>query len=509
VTALRLSAVSKTFGATRALRSVDLAIGGGEIHGLLGENGSGKSTLVKVLTGYHAPDPGGALEAWEAAVPLPVRSPERHGIAVIHQDLGLVESMSVTENIGVGVGYAARPFGPVRWNREKAAVSETLAALGVDLDPDCPVAELTAAERTLVAIARARRQIERHGGDRLLLVLDEPTVALPPRETEQILGLMRTLAARGDAILFISHRLAEVLAVTDRVTVLRDGEVVASSPSAGANEAELARLILGRSLGAFYPTPEVGPAETVALRAEGLSGRTLRDASFTVREREIVGFTGLTGQGHEELPALLAGAARPRSGTVQVGGRRIAAVPRSALDAGLALVPANRRRDGLWPEASAWENLSLPVLRGHLRARTYLDPRSERAAADALVARFDVRPADARLPTTAFSGGNQQKIVMAKWLQRTPSVLLLDEPTQGVDAGARRQLLEIVCAAAAEGTAVAVFSTDLEQLAAVCHRVLVFHAGRVTHELECSTTTKDELAAACRSPHPLTEGPVR
>lgn len=504
MSALSLRAASKTFGATHALRGVDLEIAAGEIHGLLGENGSGKSTLVKILTGYHAPDDGGTLHAWGEQVELPVRTPERHGIAVIHQDLGLADAMTVVENVGVGVGYGARALGAVNWRRERADTQRVIAQLGVDVDPDARVADLSPAQRTFVAIARAQRQIEAHGAQRLVLVLDEPTVSLPPHETDHVLHLMRSLAERGDAVLFISHRLAEVKTTTDRVTVLRDGEVVGACATGEVDEAGLAELILGRSLGSFYPHPAGPPMPEAALSVTGMSASGVGPVSFSLARGEILGVTGLTGQGQEEVPALLAGASSRAAGELEVFDDAGRAVPvgsgvRASQRSGIALVPGNRRRDGLWVEASARENLSLPVLRSLSRGGVHLSARRERSVASGLLHTFAVRPADAGLPAAAFSGGNQQKIVMAKAMQHEPRVLLLDEPTQGVDAGARRQILELVCETAAAGTAVVVASTDHEQLAAICHRVLVFRDGLVVAELE-SPIKESDLENACRIP---------
>jgi ribose transport system ATP-binding protein len=496
--ALRLVGISKRFGSMNALDAVNLEVAGGEVHGLLGENGSGKSTLVKILAGYHAPEPGGRAWAWEKPLALPIRHTDNRGIAIIHQDLGLVDSMTVVENIGISVGYDARPFGPCNWRRERATAKRLLAELGSELDPNMVTSLLTPARRTLVAIARARRQIEARGNNRLLFVLDEPTAALPHKEVAQVLELMRSLARAGDGVLFISHRLEEVLTVTDRVTVLRDGQVVATTLSNEADESELARLMLGRRIDSFYPTLQPSRDATIALSVEGISGGSVDHASFQVRSGEIVGFTGLTGQGYEELPGLVAGASVARRGVVQVGtGRPFRPTPRAALVAGIVLLPGDRGRYGLWSEAAAWENICLPALRRYKRASSVLRPSREIASSRILMDTFRVKPNDPRLVTSSFSGGNQQKIVLAKWLQLEPRVLLLDEPTKGVDVGARRDILQIICDAAANGAAVAIFSSDLEQLVNVCHRVLVFRNGKIAAE-HVTDITEPLLAASCQ-----------
>ncbi len=500
-TALRVTGVSRSFGATRALDDVSFEVAAGEVHGLLGENGSGKSTLIKILTGVHAPHRRATGEVWGRPITWPVQRPEELGIAVIHQDLGLVDAMSVVENVGIAVGYGRRPWGRVDWREERRRTRQLLDELGLAVDPERPLATLTPAQRTLVAVARAHRTLERMGAARRVFLLDEPTASLPPKETDQVLELMRRIADRGDAVVFISHRLAEVLAVTDRLTVLRDGRVTATADAAGPDEETLAELMLGRRLERFYPHPEHAPGEHTRLRLDGVTGETVRGIDLGVADGEIVGVTGLTGQGHEELPGLIAGAVE-RRGEVHVDGDVLATGPRAALRAGVALVPGNRRRDGLWPDARTWENLSLPVLGTYARAGVVLRPRRERAAATRLMAEFLVRPADPALPASAFSGGNQQKVVLAKWLQRRPQVLVLDEPTQGVDAGARREILERVVATAAEGTAVVVCSSDLEQLIAVCHRIVVLRAGRVVHDGPSAAVSEPQLAAIVRGDAP-------
>jgi ribose transport system ATP-binding protein len=498
--ALTLSGISRRFESTRALDNLELGIRRGEVHGLLGENGSGKSTLVKILAGYHAPEPGGEAWAWGARMQLPVTDADGVGIAVVHQDLGLVETMTVIENLGVSVAYGRRLLGSISWGEERRTARRLLAELGVELDPERLVGDLTLAERALVAVARARRQIELRGRDRVLFILDEPTVSLPEKQAGEVLDLMRSLAGKGDAVLFISHRLQEVLAVADRITVIRDGRAVATLAAETADEAHLAQLMLGRRLDAFYPDRLPPERETVMLETEKLSGGIVQELSIRVVAGEIVGFTGLAGEGHEQLANLIVGILPRRTGQVRVlGGAPLRPGPRAALRAGIALVPADRRQDGIWPAALAWENISLPVLTRRRRWLAPVRPTREVASAERSMRQFLVKPPRPRLPTSAFSGGNQQKIVLAKWLQGQPRVLLLDEPTQGVDAGARREILEIVSEAAAKGAAVLVFSSDLEQLSNMCHRVLVLRRGKVAAEHAGEDLDEAALARSCWS----------
>ncbi|NYD24731.1 ATP-binding cassette domain-containing protein [Kineococcus aurantiacus] len=493
---LRVGALSKTFGAHRALDGVDLEIGAGQVHGLLGENGSGKSTLIKVLTGVHAPDPGGRLEVHGRPVPLPLAPGEfrRLGISVVHQDLGLLPELSVAENMRVAQAIAARRA-VVSWRAERRLAGRTLQRYKVDVDPAAPVASLGDTERALVAILRA---VEELGDSRALLILDEPTVFLPREGTDLLFGLVRELVADGrTGVLLVSHDLHEVLAHTSCVSVLRDGRLEATVDSAATTPERLAELIVGPA-GAVAPRSRaaaagsgdaagpVGPAtRSPRVRVRDLHAPRLHGVSFDVGRGEVLGLTGLAGSGAEEVLPLLYGARRARGGVLEVDGGEQpvpSARPASSLRRGVVYVPADRRQDGGVLEESVERNVTMPVLT-ELGSRWRLRPRALRRRAEELAERFDVRPRDPGAVFGTLSGGNQQKAVLAKWLQVGPRLVLLAEPTQGVDVGARAHIFGLLRAVAEDGAATVLASSDYEQLATVCDRVLVLARGRVVAEL--------------------------
>ena len=501
--ALGVRSVSKRFGGVHALVDVDFQLRRGEILGLVGENGSGKSTLVKILSGYHTPERGASGEVFGQPLSFPVHNPGELGIAVIHQDLALVDEMTVVENLGVSSGYASSGLRPVRWRQERSRSIELLERFGVDVNPEARVGDLAPAERASVAIVRATRELSGHR-QRHVLILDEPTSYLTGAEAERVMRVMRTVADSGSSVIFISHHLHEVVDVADRVVVLRDGRVVADVDTQTTTEARIIAHMLGRELGDFYPA-RLDPAGTsdFAMIVEHMAGEIVDDLSFELRHGEILGITGLAGMGQQELPYLVTGVQTPKSGVARRGdGRLLGGSPGATLRAGVVLVPGNRQRDGVWLDATAAENISLPVLRGYYR-RGWLNGREEATRAKRLMQTFRVQPPIAHQRVANFSGGNQQKIVLAKWLQGEPEVLLLDEPTQGVDAGARKEILEIVRAATEAGAGVAIFSSDLEQLANVCTRVLVLWRGRAAAELVGDEITEDALLRACQGDQAL------
>jgi ribose transport system ATP-binding protein len=488
--ALAARSLSKRFGGVLALDGAGLEVLPGEIHALLGANGSGKSTLIKILAGYHAPEPGGELEVRGVPVTLPLRPGEARavGLAFVHQDLALIPSLSVLENLRLGELAARRGwYLPRRPERERAC--RALERLGVDLDPDARVGALAPLDRALLAVVRAVEEMPGAG----VLVLDEPTAFLPRRETERLVGLLRGIAGGGASVLLVSHDLAEVRRIADRVTVLRDGRNVGTE-AGDAAEKRLVELILGRAL-APLPTARGGGRGQVAVRLGSVSGRALRDVSLELGAGEVVGLTGLAGSGYAELAYALFGASPGTTGRIELNGSAYdlaALTPAQALAAGAALVPADRLRDGSVGSLPVADNLALPVL-GSLGRRLLLRPGRLVRHAASLLARFDVRPRDPRLPYGALSGGNQQKALLAKSLQARPRLLLLDEPTQGADVGAHRQILALVAEAAAEGAAVLYASADHKELAAVCDRVLVFAGGRVAHELAGADLTEERI----------------
>jgi len=496
--ALSLRNVSKRFGAVRALDDVSLDVRGGEIHGLLGQNGCGKSTLVKVLSGFHAPDAGEVAVAGER-VSLPITELARHGVAVIHQDLGLGESMTVTENMGIGLTYDRHPFGVADWRRQRRLTADLLREFDLHVGADAPVSALSPSERAVVAVARAVRTLRAQSRPNLF-ILDEPTAYIPSEEAAKVLAVMRRVAAGGAAVIFVSHRLDEVFAVTERISVLRDGRLRGTVDTRSSTRGELMELMFGEEVGgARTDRPQRRPgahAVRPALRVGDLHGGSVRGVSFDVGTGEVVGLAGLVGMGHDELPYLIAGAARATSGSaVLADGTRLCGSPARSFAAGVVLVPSDRRLEGVWEAATAGENVSLVNLRRYRRGGR-LRRREEAGRAAELLQRFHVQPPDASKPVFRFSGGNQQKIVLAKWLQDRPRVVLLAEPTQGVDVRARTEIHGMLRDMASKGAAIVVSSSDGEELEAVCDRVLVFRDGSVCRELRGLEITQQAIAAA-------------
>jgi ribose transport system ATP-binding protein len=498
---LRATAWSKKYGERLVLDNVDLVVQPGEVHALVGQNGSGKSTLIKTLAGYHAPEPGALLQVNGIDVELPISpgTAKHLAVAFVHQDLALSESATVMENLCAG-RYARRSLAPISWRKQRAKVVAMLRDAGLEgVGPDTPLAALEPVDRSLLAIARATSDL-RHA-ERGLLVLDEPTAYLPRDGVDRLFAAIRATAARGFGVLFVSHDLEEVGVISDRVTVLRDGHAIGTYDTASLTPDSLAELILGFQLDQLYPASHVEPREVVA-RVSELSGGTLAGLSFEARAGEIVGFTGLLGSGHDVLPHLLVGMTRPTGGQLEVNGHRISArrmTPYLAARWGVAVVPANRARDGLVGVATATENVTLSTLRKHFRSGL-LRRRAETRHVGVLAKAFEVRPANPRLNAQYFSGGNQQKLVLARCLESKPSVLVLHEPTQGVDVGTRQLLLGMFSDVAQQGAAVLVCSTEYQDLAHLCDRVFVLNRGQVIAELRGADLTHDRILELCYGP---------
>lgn len=498
---IALRGLSKHFGGARALDRVDLEIRPGEVHGLLGENGSGKSTLIKVLAGFHAPDAGSlAVDGKPVALPLQPGQFRSVGMSFVHQDLGLVDSLSVLENLRVGAIARSQGRWRIRWRRERELARATFARYGVRIDPEAAVGDLKQVERALLAIVRAMEEL-RGVGDAGLLVLDEPTVFLPKEGVDRLFTLLRDAAASGTSVLFVSHDLDEVRAVTDRVTVLRDGVHVGTVTTSETSEARFVEMIIGRQLTALAAAPQAPASQRpAALRVEGLRGSGVGEVSFDMYEGEILGITGLLGSGFEQIPYLLYGAHPAAAGRLRLEDAAFdlpRMTPAAAIAAGLALIPSDRANDGSVGSLSVGENVALAVLDDYATAHLLQRGRMRREIGQ-LMRDFDVRPDDPSLPYAALSGGNQQKALLAKWLQTQPRLLLLDEPTQGVDIGARQQIFQRVRATAQDsGMQVICASSDYEQLALLCDRIIVFGRGRVWRELSGAEATKDRIIEQC------------
>ncbi|HEY6015939.1 MAG TPA: sugar ABC transporter ATP-binding protein [Gaiellaceae bacterium] len=490
---LRARAISKSFGGTRALIGVDLDLRPGEVHALIGQNGSGKSTLIKILSGFHAPDEG-EVEVDGAQVHLPLRpgDPERLRLSFLHQESCVAERMSVLENLRLG-RYQTTWYGRLAWRRERERVRELLGTMSLDLEPDLPMRRVPQAERALIGFVRAAQDIHDRGG---VLILDEPTESLPAPAVERLFEAIRVVARRGSAVLFVSHRLEEVLEISDRISVIRDGRLAGTLTREQATEARLIELMLGRELGQLYPSRVEHEGEVV-LQVRGLGGAIAQDVDLDVHRGEIVGLTGLVGMGHDEVPYLVFGARTKTGGTVAVDDRTLAEpTPEAMRRAGVALLPADRARASGVGSASVLENMTLPVLDSFF-ARGRIRRGAERARVLQLLAQFDVTPRDPDARFGALSGGNQQKALLGKWLQVRPSVLLLHEPTQGVDIGSRKEIFRIIREVAALGAAVVIASSEYEDLAHLCNRVVVMRRGRVVTELSGDDLTSERILERC------------
>jgi ribose transport system ATP-binding protein len=497
VPVVELRNLSKTFGGAKALDSVDLTVLPGEVHGLLGENGSGKSTLIKVLAGYHTPDEVDLkINGEPVKLPLPAGSFGDLGLSFVHQDLGLIRELSVLENLRM-VDLAQSGSWRIDWRAERRRAWALFDAYGVALDPNVLVNDITETDRALLAIIRATEGIKAATGEsrRGLLVLDEPTVFLPREGTEQLFAIVRDIVANHASVLFVSHDLDEVREITDRVTVLRDGRVHGTVVTAEASEADLVEMIIGRRLAQLELNRADTSGRRIAAAVTGLRGAGVRDISFDVHEGEVVGLTGLIGSGFDQVPYLLFGARPCSGGQLRLGETACeipSMTPHRALGAGMALIPADRQRDGSVGSLPIGDNMMLQVLDDYRPSRLQL--RRMRHISQELLQRYDVRPPDPGLAYQSLSGGNQQKALLAKWLQTGPGLLLLHEPTQGVDIGAREQIFRTLSASAEKGMAIVCASSDYEQLAAVCDRVLVLGNGRIVRELEGGEVTKDRIA---------------
>lgn len=498
---------SKTFSGRTVLRGVALDVLPGEVHGLLGQNGSGKSTLIKILAGYHAPDSGAFLEVRGQPVPLPLNpsAPRGLGVAFVHQDLALAESLSVMENLRVG-RYETGLGGRISWRRERMLVREELHRFRLSVSPDSPISALSQVERTMVAILRALDQIRTVPQG--LLVLDEPTSALPREGVDALFRAVREIAARGFGILFVTHRLEEVRAITDRVSVLRDGALVETAATASLTERALIQRLLGRELDELYPTPHERTG-AVALTVKGLTGVGVESFSLTAHQGEILGLTGLSGMGHEEIPYLLFGAARAQADEFSLDGRRhdlSRFSPKRAIEAGIVLVPGNRLRQGGLGTATVTENITLPAIRSFF-SRGLIRRRRETERVYGLLGQFGVVPQEPPRLFATFSGGNQQKSILAKWFGLSPKLFLLHEPTHGVDVGARRQIFDQIQAAAEAGGVVIIASSEYEDLAHVCNRVIIFRNGREVSQLHGDALTHERIIEQCFM-HERTDAPV-
>ena len=483
-----LRGISKRFAATQALDSVSLGLLPGEVHALVGENGAGKSTLVKILAGVYQPDSGTILLDGE---PTQIHGPAHArslGIAVVHQEPRLFPDLTVAENVFIGHAPAG-PFGTIDWGGTRRAAQALFRELDVRFDVGAPVRGLSMADQQLIEIAKSLSV------DARVLILDEPTASLSAHEVERLFTIVRRLRDRGVAILFVSHRLDEVFALCDRATVFRDGKHVITTPTIELTTADLVRHMVGRAV-LLFPKVET-PIGDVLLEVSGLTRvGAFRDVGFTVRSGEIVGFAGLVGAGRTEVARVLFGIDQRDGGEVRLGGRPVDfPSPSAAMHAGIAYLPEDRHQEGLVLDFTIAQNVTLPIL-PRLFPRLLIRASRERQVAHEYTEQFNVRMVGVDQLVGALSGGNQQKVVLAKWLASRPSILILDEPTRGIDIGAKVEVHRIISELAASGLGIILISSDLPEVLAMSDRILVLHEGRLTAEIPRQQATEERVMFA-------------
>ena len=486
---LRADSISKTFAGVRALKGVSFELRAGEVHALVGENGAGKSTLIKIVAGAETPDAGTLTVAGTTVRHMTPAAAKALGIAVIYQQPALFPDLTVSENIALSLESSSL-WHRVDWlNRDREA-RELLLRVGAAIDPQRLVATLTMPEQQLVEIAKAL------GADARILFMDEPSASLTEREVERLFTVIARLRADGVGIVYISHRLDEIFRVADRVTVLRDGETVATRARDAVDRTQLIQLMVGRELSAVFPKRNIALGDVV-FEVRGLASRAsgLHDVSLSVRRGEILGVAGLVGSGRTELAESIFGLRERDAGELLLAGAPIRVEsPADAIAAGLAYVPEDRRRHGVVLEMAIAANTSLANL-GAFARRGIIDRKAERAAAEGYAQRLRIRAASVLQEVGALSGGNQQKVAVARWLATRPAVVILDEPTQGVDIGAKSELHALMQDLAERGLAIIMISSELPEILGMSDRVIVMRKGTIAGELSRAEATQDKILA--------------
>jgi ribose transport system ATP-binding protein len=490
--ALQVTGISKSYTRTRALNNVSLEVRRGEVHALVGGNGSGKSTLIKIIAAVESADSGsirlGGLEHPSHAYSSGVA--HASGVRVVHQDLGVFREMTVAENMALGHGFITGFGQRIKWREQRRRTAELLERFEIDARPRARLDRLSQSQQTQLAIARALQGLD--GNEHGVLILDEPTASLPDHESQQLLARLRGYASRGEAIIYVSHRLDEILGVADRVSVLRDGNLVGTFPISELDEDRLVELIVGSKLAEAFPDIPSATGGDALLEIDDLSVGPLRGISLRVRTGEVVGLAGMLGSGRSELLRAVFGDLPPRSGRMQIDGAPYAPRhPADAMAAGVGYVPEDRATSAAFMDQSVMNNITVTRIREYWRG--WVRDRARRRDSSELMTKFFVKAGSPRDPLRTLSGGNQQKVVMARWLQSTPKLLLLDEPTQGVDVGARADIYALVRAASEHGMAALVAVSDFEELARVCDRVLVIRDGALVAEMRAPNISAEQL----------------
>ena len=486
---LQMTNVSKTFPGVKALDSVQLKVKKGEVHALIGENGAGKSTLIKILAGIYRPDPGARFyfEGKEAEIQKPIDATLK-GISIIYQDLSLFSNLSVAENIYIGRDSDKKPWKKIRWKEMEDTAKRALKELEFEIDVHTPVEKLSIAQQQLIEIARAL------AFDSKLIVMDEPTSSLSTGEVEKLYKVIQKLKDRGISIIFVSHKLKELFTVSDRFTILRDGKYVGTYETEELDEEKLITLMVGRQI--LYKKNMVkGKTGKTLLELNGLSKEgNFKDISFELKAGEVLGITGLVGSGRTELAQAIFGVNRPYDGSMKING--VSTKIKSsehAVKQGIAYIPESRKTQGLILRQSIINNISLPVLK-QLRNKFNLIKRKEEVKlADHYMKTLDVRPALPKRAAGDLSGGNQQKVVIGKWLSTKPQILIIDEPTNGIDIGAKSEIHKLMRELAAEGMGIIVISSELPEVLAVSDRILVMRHGRIAGELGIEEATQENI----------------
>jgi ABC-type sugar transport system ATPase subunit len=485
-----LSGVSKAFAGVKVLKDVSFDVRAGEVHALLGENGAGKSTLIKILSGLYTPDGGTiTVDGRQMKLTSP-RDATAAGIATVYQELLLFPELSVAENIFLG-HYPRTSSGVIDWSAVRSRARDLLDQLDTrELDVDTKVLTLSVAQRQRVEIAKALSRNAK------ILIMDEPTASLVEADVQRLMGIVRQLRERGVGIVYVSHRMPEIFALADRVTVLRDGAHVATKDIGEVDERQLVSLMVGRPIDSLFPKVEAAIGDTV-LQVDGLNrGRQVRDISFSLRKGEILGIAGLVGSGRTELALTLFGMTPATSGTVVLDGKPVAIrSPRQARDLGIAYVPEDRGLQGLVKPMAIRKNISMATI-DRLSSGIFIRAAQEARRATEAVKRLGVRCRSIGQPVGELSGGNQQKVVIAKWLETSPKVLILDEPTRGVDVGAKAEIHTIMGELVRQGVAILMISSELPEVLGMSDRVLVMAGGRIMEELSREEATPERVGAA-------------
>jgi ribose transport system ATP-binding protein len=483
---LRVEGISKRYGGVQALNKVQFDLNYGEVHSLVGENGAGKSTLIKILGGVVARDEGRVIYAGQEVRFTRAAEAQQAGIAIIHQELSVLPSMNVMENLFMG--RLQNRFGLLNWRAIEQQTEEALALVDLNVNPRAVVRDLSISQRQMIEIARAL------SADARLIIMDEPNSSLSDSETERLFQLIRSLQQRNIAIMYVSHKIEEVLEISERITVFRDGNYVGTIDAKGASEEQVINMMVGRELHRAALRVHEDNSEKL-LEVRNLSGKRFQDISFDLYKGEILAFCGLVGAGRSEVMRAIFGAERSTSGEITLKGKRVRFnSPADAIKQGMAMVQEDRKVLSLFTDMTVMHNVSMARL-PQMSKFGFIGEKQESSMVQDFVRQLDVRLASIHKPVSSLSGGNQQKTVLARWLATNPSLLILDEPTHGVDVGAKAEIYELIRTLAQTGVSIILVSSELPEVLALAHRIIVMHEGRITGEVRREEATEELLMA--------------